>query len=174
MSKLSAHGIKLILPHLLKVIDEDNPWRTKCRKSVCTSSWFYLYKKLTCPFAPIEAVEVLGTMTSCAPKQLSSCLPQIVPRILNVLIDAQVNLKKAGACALERIGTVIRNPEVQGEHCHLRASLIFQIHFYGPFFTGLEWVWELDKSPHLTLRVYTDFYFVPSDRISTAITKWNA
>ncbi|VDM16566.1 unnamed protein product [Hydatigera taeniaeformis] len=90
MSKLSAHGIKLILPLLLKVIDEDNPWRTKC-----------------------QAVEVLGTMTSCAPKQLSSCLPQIVPRILTVLIDAQVNLKKAGACALERIGTVIRNPEVQ-------------------------------------------------------------
>ncbi|VDK33085.1 unnamed protein product [Taenia asiatica] len=90
MSKLSAHGIKLILPLLLKVIDEDNPWRTKC-----------------------QAVEVLGTMTSCAPKQLSSCLPQIVPRILTVLIDAQVNLKKAGACALERIGTVIRNPEIQ-------------------------------------------------------------
>ncbi|EUB63098.1 Translational activator GCN1 [Echinococcus granulosus] len=113
MSKISAHGIKLILPLLLKVIDEDNSWRTKCRTSACTPSCVCLHGELTYPSVPVEAVEVLGTMTSCAPKQLSSCLPQIMPRILTVLIDAQVNLKKAGACALERIGTVIRNPEVQ-------------------------------------------------------------
>lgn len=54
-------------------------------------------------------------MTNCAPRQLSACLPQIVPRILTVLIDSQESLKKAGASALERIGTVIRNPEVQGD-----------------------------------------------------------
>ncbi|KAL7064641.1 hypothetical protein AAHC03_05229 [Spirometra sp. Aus1] len=100
MSKLSAHGIKLILPILLKVIDEDSAWRTKC-----------------------QAVNVLATMTNCAPKQLSSCLPQIVPRLLAVLVDSQEGVKKAGANALAKIGTVIRNPEVQALVPHLIATL---------------------------------------------------
>ncbi|VDN10549.1 unnamed protein product, partial [Dibothriocephalus latus] len=100
MSKLSAHGIKLILPILLKVIDEDSAWRTKC-----------------------QAVNVLATMTNCAPKQLSSCLPQIVPRLLAVLVDSQESVKKAGANALAKIGTVIRNPEVQALVPHLIATL---------------------------------------------------
>lgn len=100
MSKLSAHGIKLILPILLKVIDEDSSWRTKC-----------------------QAVNVLATMTNCAPKQLSSCLPQIVPRLLAVLVDSQEGVKKAGADALAKIGTVIRNPEVQALVPYLIATL---------------------------------------------------
>jgi len=88
MSKLSGHGVKLLMPSVLSGLGNDD-WRTKQ-----------------------ASIQMLGTMSHCAPKQLASCLPKVVPKLTEAFSDTHPKVKASAKDSLDEISKVIRNPEI--------------------------------------------------------------
>mmetsp|Transcript_6466 Transcript_6466/g.18499 ORF Transcript_6466/g.18499 Transcript_6466/m.18499 type:complete len:2786 (-) Transcript_6466:82-8439(-) len=89
MSKLSAHGVKLVLPAVLSAFN-DSSWRTKQ-----------------------ASIDMLGSMSHLAPKQLASALPKVVPKLTEAFADTHPKVKGSAQSALDEISSVIRNPEIR-------------------------------------------------------------
>ncbi|KAG5438206.1 hypothetical protein PCANB_003057 [Pneumocystis canis] len=89
MEKISEHGMKLILPSLLSKLD-DNNWRIKK-----------------------GSIDFLGSIAYCAPYQLSSSLPIIIPRLTETINDFHLQVRLAGNESLLKFGKTISNPEIQ-------------------------------------------------------------
>ena len=88
MENFTNYAIKQALPSFLKQLETDN-WRSK-----------------------ISTVEALGNMAYCAPKQISSFLPQIVKGLREVMNDTHEKVHEAAIQAISKIGSVIKCPEV--------------------------------------------------------------
>lgn len=100
MAALSASGVKLVLPALLRGLDDGAAWRTKQ-----------------------GSAQMLGAMAHCAPRQLGSCLPSVVPRLTSALGDPHPKVQAAARDALKQVGSVVRNPELQALAPSLLAAL---------------------------------------------------
>ncbi|KAI2506869.1 HEAT repeat [Fragilaria crotonensis] len=99
MSKLSAHGVKLVMPAVLTAFD-DPAWRTKQ-----------------------ASIQMLGSMSHLAPKQLASALPKVVPKLTEAFSDTHPKVKASAQEALEEISKVVKNPEISSISTVLLSAL---------------------------------------------------
>ena len=89
MGRLSSHGVKQVLTPILQSLPTETQWKSRQ-----------------------EALRLLGSMAFCAPRQLASCLPQVIPRLVEAGSDPHPKVKEGAKSALADISSVIRNPEV--------------------------------------------------------------
>ena len=89
MGRLSSHGVKQVLTPILQSLPTESQWKSRQ-----------------------EALRLLGSMAFCAPRQLASCLPQVIPRLVEAGSDPHPKVKEGAKSALADISSVIRNPEV--------------------------------------------------------------
>lgn len=59
-----------------------------------------------------ESIRLLGTMAYCNPKQLASCLSQIIPILVEASNDIHPKVRETSKLALHDISSIIKNPEI--------------------------------------------------------------
>ncbi|KAI0980319.1 hypothetical protein GJ496_007225, partial [Pomphorhynchus laevis] len=89
MTKISAQGIRLIVPAILNGLESDK-WRTKC-----------------------GSADLLGAMSYCDSEQLATSLPSIIPGLIDMISDTHMKVQKSGIKAIERIASVISDREMK-------------------------------------------------------------
>lgn len=90
MGQLSGHGVKMIMPKILGNMED-----TKAKWQVQRAS-----------------IVMLGAMSSCAPKQLSTCLPAIVPNLVEAFHNTHKKVRESAKRSLQDVAKVVRNPEI--------------------------------------------------------------
>lgn len=96
MRTMSGYGVKKMLPILLEGCSSSN-WRTK-----------------------LSSLAALGSIAHCASTQLSTCLPDIVPRLTESTTDTNQKIQDAAVKSLSTILSTIKSPEIMG----IRDALI--------------------------------------------------
>ena len=131
MSKLSAHGVKLVTPAVLAAFD-DPAWRTKQ-----------------------ASIHMLGAMSHLAPKQLAAALPKIVPKLSEAFGDTHPKVRESAQESLHEISMVIRNPEIKSISPTLLKALTDPADYTQPALEqliGTEFLHSID-APSLALIV---------------------
>ncbi|CAD5221496.1 unnamed protein product [Bursaphelenchus xylophilus] len=100
MSTVTPAGVKIFLPQILAGLEEE-AWRTKC-----------------------ASADFLGSISNCAPRQLSESLPKVVPRLATLMTDSHAKVRASGVFALKQIATVITNPEILAISSHMIAAFV--------------------------------------------------
>jgi hypothetical protein len=90
MGQMSGFGVRHVVPMIIRALRSNSDALQK-----------------------VGAIELLGSMAYVQPRQLSLCLPQIVPRLAKLTLDIEGDVGAAARDALSRIGAVIRNPDLQ-------------------------------------------------------------
>ena len=101
MGCLTGYAVKMVLPLILQSLN-DSKAASSAKAKDATTSWR----------AKLESISLLGTMAHLNPQQLSTALPMIVPRLLEVMTDPNAKVQAGAKVALRQIGSVIKNPEI--------------------------------------------------------------
>eukprot|EP01054_Gregarina_sp_Poly1_P000949 Gregarina_sp_Poly_1__948@NODE_122_length_13497_cov_184_110052_g109_i0_p1_GENE_NODE_122_length_13497_cov_184_110052_g109_i0NODE_122_length_13497_cov_184_110052_g109_i0_p1_ORF_typecomplete_len2401_score373_88HEAT_EZ/PF13513_6/4e03HEAT_EZ/PF13513_6/87HEAT_EZ/PF13513_6/0_00059HEAT_EZ/PF13513_6/0_0017HEAT_EZ/PF13513_6/3_8e05HEAT_EZ/PF13513_6/0_87HEAT_EZ/PF13513_6/0_0013HEAT_EZ/PF13513_6/2_6e02HEAT_EZ/PF13513_6/3_2e02HEAT_EZ/PF13513_6/81HEAT_EZ/PF13513_6/2_2e02HEAT_EZ/PF13513_6/0_63HEAT_EZ/PF13513_6/9 len=101
MGCLSGHGLKAILPELLKVAAESTNWRSK-----------------------VGSIELLGHVASVSPSHLVSVLNQVIPVLCENAHDSHKEVKAMASQAIRTLVCVITNPQLKTLEKNLLQCLI--------------------------------------------------